>query len=201
MKTKNSAPKISENEIGPYLDSLRAVSNLLDESLYVVDFNQRRFHFVSENGIFLNNHLPKDVLKLGYDYFPKLIHKDDYPMAVRIHQEIVRYFTHPASLNDLIYVKFSFRMHHNKRMVMKHTVTPLIVNNKVRMAICTVHHTQDLPGNLCAYHRNKDVYYQYSLENDKWEQEPVISLKSRERKILELSKEGVTTQVLLNKNI
>jgi len=194
MKTKNGAPVVAKVDIEPYLESLRAVSNLLDESVYVVDFHHRCFRFVSENGIFLSGLASEDVLSLGYDYYQKIIHPEDYPMAEKMYQEIVRYFTHPASLNDLIYAKISFRTHKTDGLMMQHRVTPLIVNNQARMAICTVHHTKDTPGNLCAYHRNKDVYYQYSLDSGRWKQEPVISLKPREKRILELSKAGITRQ-------
>ena len=193
MKTKkNGAPMITEAEIDPYLVSLRAVSNFFDDSLYVVDFKRRIFHFVSENGIFLCDRSPKEVLNLGYAYYPKLIHQEDYQMAKRIHKEIVRYFSHPASLNDLIFVKFSLRLHKDSGLMMQHKVTPVIVDNQARLAICTVNYTKDKPGNLYAYHRNTDVYYRYSLKSGRWKQEPVINLKLREKKILELSKAGIT---------
>lgn len=192
MKTKNGVPVITEEELGPYLESLRAVSNLMDESIYVVDYHQRRFRFVSENGIFLSDLSSEEVLKLGYDYYQKIIHPKDYPVAEKCYHEIVRYFKHPASLNELIYVMFNLRLQNIKGLTMKHKVTPLIVNNQACMAICTVHHTTDEPGNLSAFHRNKDVYYQYSLDTGIWNQEPKIWLKPREKRILELSKAGMT---------
>ena len=192
MNTKNGIS--TPNELEPYLESLSAVSDLLDESVYVVDFQQRCFRFVSDKGIFLCDRSPEDVVKAGYDFYSDLILSDDYPLAQKLYKAIVRYFSHPdISLSELAFIKFNLRLQSNKRLMMKHKVTPLLLNNHAKMAVCTVSHTMSkTPGNLVAFYKNKDVCFRYSLNSDQWMQEPMIILSPREKRILELFKVGMS---------
>ena len=178
----------------PDWESLRAISSLYDESIYIVDYQRRCFLFVSDKGYFLGGRMPEEALKAGYDFYKEVIHPADYPLAVKMYQAIVRYFSRPdISLHDLAYVKFNIRINSNRGLMTEHKVTPLILNNHSQMAVCTVSPAMTkTSGNLFAYYRNQDVAYQYSLLSDQWKKEPLIKLNPREKRVLELSKVGMT---------
>lgn len=179
------------------LQSLKAVSNLFDESIYVVDLKNRNFIFVSEKGIFLNDHSPEEIIAAGFSFFKDVIHDADYPLAMKIYQEVEHYFSNDDTfLRDLDYVKFNFRIRSKRGLLMtKHVITPLSLNNQMHVAVCAVSYSMDkTPGNFYAFYKNRDVYYRYSLEGDRWVREQLIRLNHRETTILEMAKAGIKTK-------
>jgi len=198
----NSFPIIAEERevevdeyLNDYLNSLKDASNLIDDSIYVVDFHKRCFRFVSDKGIFLCGRSPLQVMQSGYEFYKELVHHDDYEMLVEIYRAVLSYFYHQDTpVHDLAYVVFDFRLHGNRGLLMaSHRARPLIVNDQVRMAICTVSLSMNkTPGNLYAYYNDQDFCYQYSLERKRWKKEPMIHLRQREKNILEFSRAGIT---------
>jgi len=198
----DTLPYIKKNEsdievnayMEDFLNSLKAVSNLLDESVYVVDFHKRCFRYVSDKGIFLCGRSPQEVMQSGYNFYHEVVHPDDYSMLVKIHQAVIRYIYHPNTpIHDLAYIVFNYRLHGNRGMLMvRHRVTPLIVNDQALMAVCSVSYsTNKTPGNLFAYYNGQDVCYQYSLSSERWKKVPMIQLSPREKNILELYRAGI----------
>ena len=178
-----------------YLELLNTLSDAFDETVYVVDFKQQCFRFVSGKGIFLCGHSSDEVLRLGYEFYPKVIHPKDYQLVARIHQVVLNYFSQPdLPLCDLAYMVFDFRLCEYKGRV-SHKVMPLlVVNNQVLMAICIASRSASKKsGNLFAYCNGKeDVCYQYSFDDDLWKQEPMIKLTPNEWDILNVAKQELT---------
>ena len=77
----------------------------------------------------------------------------------------------------------------------KHIITPMLLSNQIQVAVCAVSYSMDkAPGNFYAFYKNRDVFYRYSLEGDRWLREQMINLNRREMTILELAKAGVKTK-------
>jgi len=190
----------SEVCIAHYLDLLRSLSDVFEDTVYVIDFQQRCFRYVSNKGPFLYSHRPDEVLQSGYHFYAEVIHPDDYRMLVEIHRAVVRYFSHPDTpIHDLSYVVFDIRLRgYTGKIMLSHKVFPLVVNGQANLAVCCVSSsTAGKPGNLFAYYRNQSgVRYCYSFENKLWEQAPVVQLRQLEWEILCLSKQGISDKEL-----
>jgi len=179
------------------LDLLKNLSDAFDETVYVVDFKRQCFRFVSNKGIFLSGRTPEEIQRLGYEFYPEVIHEKDYKLFARIHQVILSFFSQSDSpICDLAYMVFDFRIRgHNGKVWLSHKVIPLLVeNNQVLMAICIVSRSASkTSGNLFAYYDGKeDICYQYSFNDDLWKQETMIKLTPEEWEILSVAKQELT---------
>ena len=186
----------TDARIEHYLELLKTLSDAFDETVYVVDFNPPCFRFVSSKGIFLNGRSSDEVLRLGYEFYPEVIHKKDFQHVAKYHQVIVDYFSHPKTpLRDLAYITFNFRLReYYGKMILCHKVMPfLVVNNRAKMAICCVSRSADkAPWNMYAYYNGKEsIRYRYSFGNSQWIPEPMIKLSQQEWLILNVSRQGV----------
>jgi DNA-binding CsgD family transcriptional regulator len=186
----------AETEV--FWDTLKASSQLMEETVYALDFHRQCFRFVSDTGPFMCGRAPEEILQSGYGFFAKVIEKKDYQLFTNIHKELVRFFNDPhSSVNDLKYMSFNFRLRKygdfRDSLMVKQRVTPLTVNSRVRFAICAVSlSASKTSGNLTAYYRNKGVY-RYSAESGQWNEETEpVRLTLREKSVLLLSKAGVT---------
>ena len=178
-----------------YLELWKASSKIIKESIYVIDFHKKCFRFVSDQGIFLCGHTSEEVLQLGYQFYRKVIHPEDLPLLAKIHQIIFHCFSRQdALIRDLDCVVFNFRMRCGKKYLMaSHKAVPLIVNDSVRLAICTVSDSiLQTSGNLYAYCNKGKIRYVYSFEGKRWKLDTQITLTLREKDILKWAKRGKT---------
>ena len=177
------------------LQLLKTVSHSFDETIYLIDFHHSCFRFVSNKGIFLCGRSPGEVLQLGYDFYPEVVHPKDFEMVTKIHQVVEDYFSHPDTpIRDLAFIVFDFRIRGYKgKLMLNQKVMPLVVNNQVRMALCVVSRSvSKKSGNLFAYFNGQeDSCFQYSFENNLWKREGLIELTPKEWEILNLLKQGM----------
>jgi len=183
-----------------YLDLLNTVSAIFEETVYVVDFRKCCFRYVSGKGLFLGNYTPYQILQMGFDYYPMVIHPSDYDLISKIYQEVMRLLIHPATpIHDLSNIVFDFKLKGFKdKLILCHKIMPLIVNGKVQMVVCCVSSsTNTKSGNLIAYYLSKkDICYHYSIIRRQWEQMPLIQVSPLEMNILKYSKLGLSDKVL-----
>ena len=183
--------------VEPYLKALKAASVTFDETLLVVDFKRRCFRFVSDRGIFLCGYTSEEMLQLGFDFYKKAIHKQDYPQFEIYLKAVEDYFYHPkTTIQDIAYAVFDFKTTgYMKKIMLSHKFMPLIVNNEERLAVCSVSRSAGkTQGNLYTYYYNvKDnVRYLYSFGGKKWEPKPMTELSQTEWDILNVAKQGLT---------
>lgn len=179
-----------------YWDLFKTFTDTFDETVYVVDFKLRCFHFVSNKGIFLCGRSSDEVLRLGYEFYHEVVYHKDFHLIIKIHQVIEDYFSLPnTSIRDLAFIVFDFRRSGYKgRVRLSHKVMPLlIVNNQVQMALCSVSRSaSETSGNLFAYYnRKEDFCYKYSFDNELWKPAPLIEISPEEWEILNLTKQGL----------
>ena len=178
------------------LELLKTVSDAFDETVYVVDFKQPGFRFVSPKGIFLCGRSPEEVMRLGYEFFREVVHKEDFPLVAKNLQVIAEYFSHPKTpLRDLAYIVFDFKINGYKgKLMLSQKVIPfLAVNNQAHMAICCVSRsTGKTPRSIYAYHNGKEsIRYRYSFANRQWIPEPLLKLSQMEWDVLNVSRQGL----------
>jgi len=180
-----------------YLMSLKILSEIIKESMYVIDFHQKCFRFVSDKGAFLCGYSSEEVLQWGYYFYIKVVHPKDLQLIVKIHQVIFDFFSHPdISIHDLACIVFNFRIRSGKGYLMvSHRVVPVVIKNNVRLAFCVVTDSVlKTSGNLYAYFKNEELRYKYSFESDRWSLDTPILLSEKEKDILKWGKQGKTVK-------
>ncbi len=187
----------SEEIVVSSLEFLRTIYPMITGSVYVIDLYKRCFRFVSPDHLFLCSHSPKEVMMLGYRFYPQIVHLEDMKLLINIHHLVFDYFHDPdVCLRDLVYVAFNFRIRQNQEELMVcHKVKPFMVNSRPQLAICVITESiRKTPGNLTAYYKGSSFCMQYSFGKRKWEQQPVIELTPQERRVLKLAKQGKSTK-------
>lgn len=180
------------------LSTLDAISRSSGQSLYVIDYCNRGFIYVSPSSLFLNGHTVDEVLKMGYLYYEKNLPPEDLSMLLEINNQGFDFFyNHPVEERLKFTISYDFRLiqSNNFKVMVNHKLTPIMLTPKgdIWLALCVVSlSTKDKPGNVFI---NKDGIlhrYSYSFEGRRWKMDEIISLSSREREILQLSMQGMS---------
>jgi len=84
---KNTVNQISvedEKQTYDYLEPIKAFARTTYKSIYVIDYLEKGFDYVSENPLFLCGHSAEEVKEMGYAFYFKYVVKSDLEMLVKI---------------------------------------------------------------------------------------------------------------------
>jgi DNA-binding CsgD family transcriptional regulator len=175
------------------IEAFKSISKTANESIYVIDFHKQCFLFVSNHDLFLSGVSPDDILKMGYDFFPKIVHPDDLPLFTDIHRAILQYLSAPdSSRQEIDYFAFNIRlMNHGLPLMVYHKVNPIFEQGYAGMAIfhlfdSVIHKS----GNLEIFFRDRKKSSLYSFKKQQWQPRESLHLTNREKDILKLSRQG-----------
>jgi DNA-binding CsgD family transcriptional regulator len=174
-------------------------ANLCIEAIYVIDFKKRCFSYVSDHDLFLCGHSKDEVLRLGYDFYSEIVHKDDLPLLAKMHQEILKCLCTPDSINDDIhYFSCTFRIKNYmqqekcpKYLMVYQKLIPKFVDNEIRYGICLI--TSSVvkkTGNLRLYYKSNPYFDKYSFITKKWTKQNIEYLTEQAAKVFILLKQG-----------
>jgi DNA-binding CsgD family transcriptional regulator len=190
---------LKHEELLHYIRVLGAITNTMDESVYVVDLYKKQFLYVSLNSQFQCGYTSSEVLSLGYQYYFKIVYKEDLPLLMRMYKEVLSYLKNANDLLRLKYLMFTYRvvLHNEEVLMVNHKVVPLLheKGQDVRLVVCKVSHSiRKESGNLMALYDEPHRLYSYSFEQEQWCDEHIIMLTDREKGILKLAKQGKSTK-------
>jgi len=145
------AGKVNDDRL-PF--SLEEFASMSTEMVYVLDFFKRKVRFVSDRNFFLCGHSVKEVLSLGYDFYPKIIHKDDMPLLEKMHAAILRRLCDMDNAGGVNYFTFSIRFKNESGyLLLFHKLKPVFVDGQIRYGICLLSSSADgTPGHLRTYY-------------------------------------------------
>jgi DNA-binding CsgD family transcriptional regulator len=182
-----------EKMYGYQVEILNRISAISDGSLYAIDLWKRCFLVVSNHNLFLSGYSPDDVLKMGYDFFRKVVCPDDLSLFIDIHRIVLqRLFKPEYEYRDIDYFAFNFRLlNEGKPLMAYHKMLPMLVNDQARWIICHLSSSvkQD-SGNLEVHYQSGWKYASYSFEDQQWQERKIPKLTDREKDILKLTKQG-----------
>lgn len=183
----------------PLNQYLEQLSSIAPESFYVLDVLQRTICYVKPDDLFLCGFLAEDVLRLGYDFYPKIICSDDLPLWIDMRELTLRYLMDFEESCDVIdYISCTFRLQRtysfSSRPLLQmvyHRMKPVWKNDKLCYLICCVESsTIEKVGNLCLHYKDGLTYSEYNFITRRWKQKVKESLTERERAILMLAQQG-----------
>jgi DNA-binding CsgD family transcriptional regulator len=177
-----------------YVEMIKSMSDILRETLYLLDFHSQRIRFLTVNDMFLNIFTPNETLLLKEVFYRRIVHPDDMSLVFRILQLVSEYWSHSGTrLSYLRCMTFNFRIcNHERDLMVHHCMKPYFADSDVRAAFCSISvSTMQKSGNLTAYYSDSENCHVYSFEKKQWQSKPVLLLTGREKEILKLAKQGV----------
>jgi len=196
---KNSARSISKEErlrSSNYLESVKAFARLTNQSLYVINYAEMGFEYVSENPLFLCGYSAEEVLKMGYDFYLNTVPEQDLKLLLEINRIGFDFYdTIPLEERKLYTISYDFNLktEDQSSILINHKLTPLFLDasGKIWKALCIVSlASSESAGNIKIYKQGDQNSIRYNLASGVWETVASIQLTSREQEILQLSIRG-----------
>ncbi|MGG5506328.1 MULTISPECIES: response regulator transcription factor [unclassified Myroides] len=189
--------KIGKQEF-VHLKTIKALSRMTCNTIYVVDYQKKVFEYVSNNPLFLCGHSAKTVKKMGFDFYLKYVAKADLNLLLKINTVWMDFFTCYALKRKKKYaISCDFHLidqQGSSNLVHQETI-PLFLNDKgeIGKAISVVSLSQaQNPGNIKISTKGDAIVYTYNLKGGFWQKEGKVCLTAREKDIIRLAARGYT---------
>lgn len=181
-----------------------AISRLTYKSLYIFDYLEKGFHYVSPNPLFLCGHMPEEVKKMGYKFFIYHVPPEEHIILREINEAAWKFYqelTAEEKTNYTIYANFHL-MKNKKKWLINYKSTPILLNEKgecwFSMCILSLS-AYPTTGHIIMRKENQSNYWEYDLNIHQWIKRNGIVLNEKEKDILSLSSQGFTMEEIANK--
>lgn len=195
----NSIPSELEYRIAEWIiQAADAFARTTYQSIYIIDYYRKGFHYVSENPLFLCGESAKNVRKMGYDFYQKFVPKSDLELLLKINEAGFNFYYQLSPLDRLeytIYYDFHIEQPNKNHLLINHKLTPLILdkNNNIWLALCVVSSSSNKgAGNIVIQKKGGKKSFDYCLKSNEWKSRSKFTLTRQEKLILSLSLQGYT---------
>ena len=212
MKLDSSSTLLTKNKLGTipetgqdYLEVVKAFARLTYESVYVIDYTDMSFGYVSENPLFLCGLSAEEVLRMGYEFYFRHVPAADLEMLTTINEAGFDFYANVAVEERKLYsITYDFHLinKEGKETLINHKLTPLFLTEDGRMwkAMCIVslsHH--QTAGNVRIYRQGSDEIRELSLAERLWLKSVKPVLTEREIEVLRMHAQGFSIQQIAEK--
>jgi DNA-binding CsgD family transcriptional regulator len=175
------------------IEVIKNLSDILRETLYVLDIRSQYIQILSINDMFLNVFTLNEILISKDVFYRRIVHPEDLPLVLSIFQIISEYWANPGTRLHIHCITFNFRIrNHELDLMIYHCMKPHLVDGKIQAAFCSmVISPASQPGDLTVVYKDSANCFTYSFEKKRWQLMPVIQLTNREKDILKLAKQGI----------
>jgi DNA-binding CsgD family transcriptional regulator len=196
-------PNVTDEHAFAIVQYFDMFSSLAKGSLYVLDIPQKQFCYVKPDGLFLCGYSVEDALRLGYDFYSKIVYPEDLLLWTDMRKTVLRYLKDFVEKRDEVaYFSCTFRLQRKYSFLINplpqmiyHRMKPLWENNELRYLICYMEASVvKESGNLCMYNNDGLTYEEYNFSAKRWEQKTKEALTERERTILMLAGQGESSK-------
>ena len=185
-----------------------ALSDIISESLVVLNFQKRNILYVPQHYLCLCGYTPEKIKSEGYEFFKLSLHPDDLQLWMNIHIVILK----SLYSNELPAEKInffgctlrikSFLSEEGKKpeyLMVYVKIKPLLHQGIPVYGLCILS-VAVVPksGHLCVFYKNHD-FSTYSFKSGKWTLHPFAPLSIREKQILVLSQQGLSNEIMAEK--
>lgn len=190
---QNSVKNISYNDslqTSNYLESIKALARLNNHTVYVINYKDKGFDYVSDNPLFLCGHSAKDVQDMGYEFYIKYVPQNDLELLLKINQLGFDFYDKVPKeevKEYLISYDFHLKNKENKEILINHKMTPLFLNSdgKLWKALCLVSlSSSNSSGNIKIFKSGNQKILEYNEVDCVWNSVKPIILNEREKEIL-----------------
>lgn len=201
LLAKNNVRNISDEDRllqKDYLEAVKSFARLTYESIYVIDYEQMAFEYVSENPLFLCGYSAQEVLKMGYEFYFKHVPEEDLELLNLINEAGFDFFEKlPADEKKQYSITYDFHLRNKegKTVLINHKLTPLFLSSEGKMwkSICIVSvSAHKNAGNIRIYRQGSDEIRELDPKSNVWRKSEKPKLTKREIEILQLYAQGLT---------
>lgn len=192
----------SENDykqVQSYIELAKTLSHITYQTIYLIDYYQKSFPYVSENSLFLCGNSAKQVQKQGYSFYLNNVPEEDLEMLLLINEEGFRFYkTIPLVERKEYCITYDFRLKQpdGHTTLINHKLAPLALDKEgnIWIALCLVSFSSnDEPGNVViTKNADEKIIFLFDITRRKWNQRRITKLKKQEREILILTIQGFT---------
>ncbi|RPD39478.1 helix-turn-helix transcriptional regulator [Chitinophaga barathri] len=207
LLTKNKLGEIPETDRQDqhYLEVVKAFARLTYESVYLIDYTNMSFEYVSENPLFLCGHSAEAVLQMGYDFYLRHVPEQDLELLALINEAGFDFYANlPEEEKKLYSITYDFHLadKDGKQLLINHKLTPLFLTRDGRMwkSMCIVslsHH--QAAGNARIYKQGSGEIWELPPGKRTWHKSAKPVLTEREIEVLRLHAQGFSIQQIAEK--
>ena len=188
------------DELSFWIDTL---SSIVTDSFYVIDVAESRICFIKPDDPFLCGYSSEDAIRLGYDFYKKIVHTDDLSLWVKMREAVFSYLhTSDARRDEADFFSCTFRLQRTYSFTSRllpqmiyHRMKPVWSENELRYLICSAKNSSvKETGNLCVYKKDRCAYDAYDFKSGRWKQKVITPLTERESALLILFGQGKTAR-------
>ncbi|MDR1760952.1 MAG: PAS and helix-turn-helix domain-containing protein [Bacteroidales bacterium] len=165
-------------------------------SIYIIDFAQKGFLYVSPHPLLLSGYTQQEVKELGHHFCKKILSPEDLQMLLEVDKMGFDFFyTLPVEERSSVHISCNFYLHHKngEKFLIHHKLVPMrfTPDGNLWMAVCFVSYSPHKePGHVVLTTLKKEEYYQYNFERHKFVKYTPKKLSKREFEILNLTMRG-----------
>lgn len=196
----NSVRNVTEEDyakITLLVNAAEAFSRSTYQCVYIIDYFRRNFLYVSENMAYLFGQKASEIKDFGYKLYTDHVPLKDQQMLLEINKKGFDLFNElPVSERMDYSIAYDFHIINGKKQrLVNHTLTPILLTKEGRiwLALCTFAlSARNSPGHIIMKKSGSNKFYEFSLDEHKWQYKDAILLNETEREVLILSAQGYT---------
>ncbi|MDT3405424.1 response regulator transcription factor [Mucilaginibacter terrae] len=204
-RSKVNKPETDHTQQQLYLEAVKAFARLTYESVYVINYEDMSFEYVSQNPLFLCGYTADEVLAMGYDFYFKNVTEPDLQLLTVINNAGFDFYDKlPPADRKLYSISYDFHLVNKdgNRTLVNHKLTPLFLtaDQKIWKSMCivSISHYQTA-GNVFIHKQGSDNTWQLDLTTGLWRKNSKPKLSQRETEILRLHAQGLTINQIAEK--
>jgi DNA-binding CsgD family transcriptional regulator len=204
LRTTNKLGVITETD-QHYLEAVKAFARLSYESIYVIDYKDMSFEYVSENPLFLCGYSATEVLQLGYEFYFRQVPPQDLELLTRLNEAGFDFYAQlPVDERTFYSITYDFHLLHKngKQILINHKLTPLFLTPEGKMwkSMCVISLSrQQAAGNVRIYKQGSSEVWELLNGKKIWQKSVKPSLTERELEVLRLHAQGFSIDQIAEK--
>lgn len=198
--------EIDKVQFGNYLEVIKSFAKITYQSVYVIDYEEMKFEYVSNNPLFLSGFSAEEVLEMGYKFYFENVPKEDLELLNTINNAGFDFYDKLPNNGERKLYSISYDFHlkgkYEKPILINHKLTPLFLNQEgaVWKSLCLVSISHNKKaGNIIVSKEDSDTVWKFDLADKVWIVKNQSKLKDKELEILRLYAQGLTINQIAEK--
>ncbi|MCX6317269.1 MAG: helix-turn-helix transcriptional regulator [Bacteroidetes bacterium] len=179
-----------------YLQAADAFARTIRQSVFIIDFHQKGFLYVSDDPLFLCGEKSRNVRKMGFDFYKKQVPASDLWMIQQINEASYDFYIKQSPdvrLNNTLSFDYHLKQPTGRLVLVNQKVTPLVLDryNNIWLALCLVTHSPNKgAGNICITQKGNNKTFVLDLSAKEWVTYKRVKLTGQELSIITLATRG-----------
>jgi len=112
----SAIPDEEYQKAGVLIDTVKAMSRIIYQSLYIIDYNKKNFLYVSDNPLFLCGLTTQEVKEMSYEFYLRYVPPEEQKMLVELNTAGFDFFERiPVSERTQCTMSYDFHLVNGER--------------------------------------------------------------------------------------